>query len=392
MRRKLRAGNWYRKLACLAVALSMAGLAFYTQETIAAARESVALCFDVIIPSLFPFFVLSTLAVEFGLAGYAGIALERVMRGLFGVSGACAPAFALGLIGGYPVGAKTAIAVYQKGLCTKTEAERLLAFCNNSGPAFILGAVGAGIFQSGMAGMLLYLTHIAASVTVGVIFRFYKRKELVSAKRLKVSFTFSSLTGAFVNAIRDGFFAVLGVCGFVVFFAVAIRMLYLFGVIPLLARALHALLLPCGVTAADAERLLSGLIEVTSGLWSLKAASGTMAARLAMAAFMLGWAGVSIHCQVLSFLVDSGLSTKTYFLGKLLHAFSSAVYAYLVGRLLPFSEGAALSLAEGITAVTSLDFSSSLYLALCTSVFLWALFLLPSLVLSVKKHWKRKLK
>ena len=68
------------------------------------------------------------------------------------------------------------------------------------------------------------------------------------------------------------------------------------------------------------------------------------------------------------------------------------MYAYLVGRLLPFSEGAALSLAEGITAVTSLDFSSSLYLALCTSVFLWALFLLPSLVLSVKKHWKRKLK
>ncbi len=94
------------------------------------------------------------------------------MRPLFHVSGACASAFALGFIGGYPVGAKTAISLYENGMCTKTEAERLLAFCNNSGPAFILGVVGAGVFASSRVGVLLYLAHAAASICIGILFRF----------------------------------------------------------------------------------------------------------------------------------------------------------------------------------------------------------------------------
>ena len=72
------------------------------------------------------------------------------------------------------MGARTAIALYEKGQCSKTEAERLLAFCNNSGPAFIFGVVGAGVFASGKIGLLLYLIHLLASLCVGVLFRFYK--------------------------------------------------------------------------------------------------------------------------------------------------------------------------------------------------------------------------
>ena len=167
--------QWVRD-AILGLALLCAtlGLMLYPQECMSAAKDGLTLCYNVIIPSLFPFFVLSSLVVELGLAGYVGRALERVMRPLFNVSGACASAFALGFIGGYPVGAKTAISLYEKGMCSRTEAERLLSFCNNSGPAFILGVVGAGVFGSSKVGLLLYLAHAAASVCVGILFRFYK--------------------------------------------------------------------------------------------------------------------------------------------------------------------------------------------------------------------------
>ena len=130
----------------LALLCATLALMLYPQPSMEAAKSGLALCYNVIIPSLFPFFVLSSLVVELGLAGYLGRLLEGLMRPLFHVSGACASAFALGFIGGYPVGAKTAISLYENGMCTKTEAERLLAFCNNSGPAFILGVVGAGVF------------------------------------------------------------------------------------------------------------------------------------------------------------------------------------------------------------------------------------------------------
>ena len=126
--------------AILAAALlcAGAGLLFYSRQSMDAARQGLSLCANVIVPSLFPFFVLSSLVVELGMAGYLGRALERVMYPLFRVGGPGAGALVLGFIGGYPVGARTAIGLYQSGQCSKAEAERMLAFCNNSGPALSL--------------------------------------------------------------------------------------------------------------------------------------------------------------------------------------------------------------------------------------------------------------
>lgn len=154
----------YDALVCTALLIAVASLVLYPEESVDAAKNGLTLCANVIIPSLFPFFVLTTLIVQLGLSNYFGRVLEPIMRPLFNVNGACATAFVLGFIGGYPVGAKAVISLYENGDCTKAEAERLLSFCNNSGPAFIFGVVGAGIFSSGKIGLLLYLAHTAASV------------------------------------------------------------------------------------------------------------------------------------------------------------------------------------------------------------------------------------
>ena len=168
----------YRELL-LALGLLCAALALvlWPGEAMGAMRDGLKLCGNVIVPSLFPFFVLSSLVVELGMSRYLGRLFQPVMAPLFRVNGACASALALGFVGGYPVGARTAISLYQSGQCSKTEAERLLAFCNNSGPAFIFGVVGAGVFGSGALGLLLYLVHMAASLLVGLLFRFYRPGE-----------------------------------------------------------------------------------------------------------------------------------------------------------------------------------------------------------------------
>lgn len=258
---------------CLGLGLLCATLAlmFWPQEAMEAAREGLRLCYNVILPSLFPFFVLSALVVDLGLAGYIGRALEGIMRPLFNVPGACASAFALGFVGGYPVGARTALSLYQKGMCTKTEAERLLAFCNNSGPAFILGVVGAGVFASSKVGLLLYLAHAAASVCVGFLFRFYKREGKRRERRASPTFEAERITVAFTGAIKNSFLSTLNICAFVVFFTVVIKLLFLSGLLPGLAGVLGALLSPMGFSTQWAERLLTGLIELTSGVWTLTA-------------------------------------------------------------------------------------------------------------------------
>ena len=376
---------------CLGLGLLCATLAlmFWPQEAMEAAREGLRLCYNVILPSLFPFFVLSALVVDLGLAGYIGRALEGIMRPLFNVPGACASAFALGFVGGYPVGARTALSLYQKGMCTKTEAERLLAFCNNSGPAFILGVVGAGVFASSKVGLLLYLAHAAASVCVGFLFRFYKREGKRRERRASPTFEAERITVAFTGAIKNSFLSTLNICAFVVFFTVVIKLLFLSGLLPGLAGVLGALLSPLGFSTQWAERLLTGLIELTSGVWTLTGA-GTMSGKLSMAAFLLGWAGLSVHCQVLSFIGGSGLSVKTYIGGKLLHGGLSALFIGLLLRFFPLEEPVAAYLAEQVEGIAGVDFSSALTISLAAAWIMWVLFFLAAAAAVGKTSRKRR--
>lgn len=376
---------------CLGLGLLCATLAlmFWPQEAMEAAREGLRLCYNVILPSLFPFFVLSALVVDLGLAGYIGRALDGIMRPLFNVPGACASAFALGFVGGYPVGARTALSLYQKGMCTKTEAERLLAFCNNSGPAFILGVVGAGVFASSKVGLLLYLAHAAASVCVGFLFRFYKREGKRRERRASPTFEAERITVAFTGAIKNSFLSTLNICAFVVFFTVVIKLLFLSGLLPGLAGVLGALLSPLGFSTQWAERLLTGLIELTSGVWTLTGA-GTMSGKLSMAAFLLGWAGLSVHCQVLSFIGGSGLSVKTYIGGKLLHGGLSALFIGLLLRFFPLEEPVAAYLAEQVEGIAGVDFSSALTISLAAAWTMWLLFFLAAAAAVGKTSRKRR--
>ena len=131
---------------------------------------------DVLIPSLFPFFVLSSLLISTGLAGLCARPLESFMRPLFGVGGAGAAALSLGLIGGYPVGARTVAQLVQRRECSQTEARRLSLFCNNCGPAFFIGAAGVGVFGAKEAGFLLLGANLTAAVLLGILFHVFGKE------------------------------------------------------------------------------------------------------------------------------------------------------------------------------------------------------------------------
>lgn len=358
----------------LTAAVLLSGLALIAApgESMEGAREGLRLCFNVIVPSLFPFFVLSSLVVDLGLAARLGRVMERFMRPLFRVGGSCAAALALGFIGGYPVGARTTLQLYEQGLCTKTEAERLLAFCNNSGPAFIFGVVGAGIFGDGRVGFLLYLTHALASLLVGLIFRFHGRDRGTPSRRTSMPISAVRLPAAFTGAVTRALESTLNICAFVVFFSVVLRLLTAYGVLGALAELLSLL----GLEQEWARRLIAGLLELSSGVSSLSGGRGFVGLA-SMAAFMLGWAGLSVHCQVLSFLVDSGLSARVYIAGKFCHGLLAAALTWLLARLLPMEEPVVYYLVEQSESLAHLDFSSALTAsvgsALVAGLLLWLL-------------------
>lgn len=250
----------------------------------------------------------------------------------------------------------------------------MLAFCNNSGPAFILGVVGTGVFGCGAAGVLLYLVHLMASLAVGMLFRFYKPSEKPQTGKSRTpQFQTTSFPKAFTSSITGALQSTINICAFILFFTVFLRIFAYTGVLNLLGRLLSTLLAPLGMNQIWAERLLTGLVEISSGVSSLT--NGPLSGRLSMAAFMLGWAGVSVHCQVLAFLGDSGLSVRTYVVGKLLHGALSALLAKLLFRAFPLSSPASFYLVEQTEAIAGLDFHQAFTVSAAASWVTWLLFL-----------------
>ena len=291
------------RLPLLAVLCCFSALLLLPEVSAQAARDAMLLCAQTLIPSLFPFFVLSSLLIACGASELLSALLSPLMRPLFGLSGTGAAALALGLCGGYPVGARTAAELVENGALSRDEGERLLAFCNNAGPGFLLGVCGAGVFSSSRAGAALYLIHVAAALCAGLLtcralppvpHGTYPHK---SAKAQHLSTAFPA---AVQNALTSAF---------VVFFTVLARLLLHF-----LPEA-FASSLPCA--------LLLGFLELTSGVLSLPC---SRAGFLSCAA-LLGWGGMSVHFQTRSMLAASPLSARYYLKGKALQALLSLLLA-----------------------------------------------------------------
>ena len=193
----------WRILACLC----LGGLLVWFLADAGAVRDSVAealaLCARSVVPSLFPFLVASSALLALGFGELAAPWLAGLMEPLFRVPGAGSAALVLGLVGGYPIGAKTAADLYRENLVSREEAERLLAFCNNSNPVFLISVLGVGVFGSVRAGVWLWLIHVLSALLTGLVFRGSGK----SASRQELTrhppFQAVSFAEAFTGAVRS---------------------------------------------------------------------------------------------------------------------------------------------------------------------------------------------
>ena len=294
------------------LALTLAGLLCSPDASAQACRDALSLCAQTVIPSLFPFFVLSSLLVSGGGGDAFSALLGGLMRPLFGLSGAGASALTLGLLGGYPVGARTVAELHRADTLEKSEAERLLGFCNNAGPGFILGICGGAVLHSSRAGLYLYLVHAVSALLTGILLcRDLPRFSAMRRKPVQ-STTAAPFASLFSAAVRGALAGILNVCAFVVLFLVLLR---------LLAEAL-----PAAVSAFPLYPLLLGFVEMTNGVTALTGPRGGFVC----CAVLLAWGGLSVHAQTLSVLDGTSLSTRLYWRGKIMQAALSAPLAWLV--------------------------------------------------------------
>lgn len=314
-------------LSCAAALSGLAALVLAPAAAAGSVRGGLELCASVIIPSLLPFFVLSGLVSALGLPRLLARAAEKPMRALFGVSGpGCVP-FVLGLTAGYPVGASAVAGLVRSGEISPREGERLLPFCNNTGPAFILGAAGAGVFHSSACGALLYLSHILAAVAVGAAFS--QHPENSAAPSTPPDTSRRSFPAALTDSVKGAVASTLNVCGFVLFFCVVTGLLEYAGIFSSLAGALAA---RTGAGLTFTRALLTGVLELGGGIGAMGGLSASPV-NLALCSFLLGFGGLSVHCQTISVLDGTDIKCARHFVGRILHALISALFTFLVSSV-----------------------------------------------------------
>ncbi len=308
-----------KKLFLYGISLTLIGLLIAnSQESMIALRDALFLCSHTVIPSLFPFFVLSSFLSACGFAHTLSRLLSPVMKPLFRLPGAAALPFVMGILSGYPVGAKTALALYQHGDLSRDEARRLLPFSNNSGPLFLIGAVGTAMLGDTGAGLYLYGVHLAAALILGVLLRFFAKDASHRQNRNPAKKSRGNLGAMLSDAVTKSTATMVSICGFILFFAALSTCLA-----PLLRH------LPSPLSL-----ILQGLLEITKGADTIITSQLPLRHILALLSFFIGFGGFCVALQVAGILAGSGLSMKSYFLGKLLQGFFAGLLAYFCYPLL----------------------------------------------------------
>lgn len=286
-------------------ALGMLLLILDSKTALSGAQEGLSLCLRTVIPSLFPFFILSTLLTG-SLLG-TGIPLLRPIGRFLGIPKGSESILAAGFLGGYPVGAQAVGAAVRHGQLTPKDAKRMLAFCNNAGPAFLFG-MAASLFPFRWMAWALWGIHILSALLVAAFLPGKSTQSVAPVDGKPPTVT---------DAMRRSLRVMAQVCGWVVLFRVIIAFLSRW----------FGWLLP-----ATGQVILSGILELSNGCCALADLENT-GLRFVICSGFLAFGGLCVTLQTVS--VSEGVDRRLYFPGKLLQTAFSLVLSSLVQLLLP---------------------------------------------------------
>lgn len=331
----LKSSHYY--IIPLVVALFNILIILVPNLVISSAKNGLLLWFNTIIPSILPFLIGTNLLIRLGFIDFLGNLLEPFMKKLFNISGSGAFALILGMFSGYPIGAKITCELREKNKISKYEAQRLISFTNNSGPLFIIGTVGIGMFQNIKIGYLMLLIHYISAISVGILFRFYKynksnselfvskpslKKALKDLKtaRIKENKSFGEILS---ESIQNSLETISIIGGFVIAFSVISSFLQFSNIFVYIGN----IFLPENLRNLT-NGLFMGLIEITNGANILGLINSKEAVILACG--LISFSGFSIISQTLSILSKTDIKIGLYIIAKLLHGTISVIYCVIL--------------------------------------------------------------
>lgn len=274
-------------------------------------RNGLELCFRTVIPSLFPFMVISSFLVQSNLTSKLDRISGRLTYFLFRQPSCTGSVIFLSLISGFPVGTELVRQLYDSKKITKSQGQRLLLFCVNPGPAFVISCVGVQILGSQKIGVILFASVTLSSVILGILTRFMVIPE-DEAESVRITDN-PRLSQSLVAAVSKSTNSVLMICGWVIVFS-----------------TISSLLQTAGLSEGFAL-FLDCILEVTNGCYR---AVGTFP--VSVVAGIISWSGFCVHCQVMPAIIKLRLNYKYFATGRIIcGALACVICSFLLNIFCP---------------------------------------------------------
>lgn len=327
--------NIKNKFFQIIVLLLMVSLVIDPATGLNSAKNGLYLWFNILLPSLLPFFILSELFIASGLVQYFGRLLGPIMKPIFRISGEGSFPLVMSFVSGYPIGAKLTSRLRSLNLISKAEGDRLITLASTSGPLYILGAVLIGMLSMPNLTGLMIIPHYLGAITVGLIFghlpdrdkRLRKHhiptKEITNNNKIENN----SLPIIISNSVRDSINSILLIGGFVIIYNVIIDVLLGSTLVNIFITNIGNII---NINPELLKGIFAGFIELTTGCNRISSLDISMIHKILSINFIIGWGGLSILSQAISFISQTDINVKLYLISKGLHGLISTIYTYIL--------------------------------------------------------------
>lgn len=296
---------------------------FSSSNILNSVKFSISIWSNNIFPSLFPFFVLSELLINYGFIELVSELLKPIMIKIFKTDSKNSFIFVMSILSGFPSNAKYTRELYLKKLIDKHQASKILTFTHFSNPLFILGTLSLTFLNNKEVGLLILIIHYSTNIIIGIIFRnYYPTNEIINKPSIKKAFSNMHLYriknrknfGLIVtNAITNTINTLLLILGVVTMFLVL-------------------------TTIIDSkinlnnynQSILNGFIEMTQGLKYISILSIPLKFKAILSTMILSFGGLSIHMQIIGILSDTDIDYLPFLTARLLHSSISSILIFLL--------------------------------------------------------------
>lgn len=291
-------------------------------------RKGLTICGSSVIPSMFPFIVLSDFIIRSDYGNIIGKKISPLTEKVFRLPGVAGCAIIMSLIGGFPIGAKMTAQLYENGEITASQGRRMIIFCVNAGPAFVIGTVGTAMLSSRQAGIILFVSLSVTSLLTGFLSRFFADKAVIRPSKIKTVFNPNVLSESVSNSVQTMF----NICAWIMLFS-----------------GFNALMIRLPISKS-ATIWLTMLTEVTNGCMS---AAGNFPA--CILALTLGWSGLAVHCQILPYLEKLKIKMRFFWISRLLVGGTATAISWALFQLFPCKISVFLNNSDIISAPFSVS-------------------------------------